>query len=284
MRLAIRIGVATSLMAAPSAPVAPAEPVASVAPPPPAPAATARAKATPAPKARAKATPAAKARPKAVPATTPAAKAIPVPTASVKAAPAPVATANAKVTPSPAPLAVATPTPTSLASPNANASPSASATATVSASASATSTVTSKTKTNHSVSVPPMGGRNTIPPWLKKVPSLRIRPLWPRQASHVRIFAHCPPKSNHALIGSTAFNLKGSRRIYREVGLGLSDRGLGHRAASISYYALPGFHEACLTCVKVTMNKETRIRRIRVLGRDSTPLYVRRFSIWQFFD
>ncbi|MFJ2033909.1 hypothetical protein [Streptosporangium sp. NPDC087985] len=56
-----------------------------------------------------------------------------------------------------------------------------------------------------------------------------------------------------------------------------------HRSVSISYYALPGFHKVCLKCVKVTMNHETRIRRIRVVGRDSTPLYVRRFSIWQFF-
>ncbi|GAA4237293.1 hypothetical protein GCM10023075_61930 [Streptosporangium album] len=134
------------------------------------------------------------------------------------------------------------------------------------------------------MSLPSTGGRNTIPPMLKNIPSLRILPLQPRQASHVRIFVHCPPKSNHAIIGSTAFNLKGSRHIYREVGVGVSKRGLGHHSASISYYALPGFHEACLKCVKVTMNQKTRIRRIRVLGRDSTPLYVRRFSIWQFFD
>ncbi|MER5645789.1 hypothetical protein [Streptosporangium sp. NPDC002524] len=181
--------------------------------------------------------------------------------------PAPTPTV-VNVTPTPTPMAAATPTPVASAS----------------SSASATATATLTTRTDHTVSLPPFGGRNTIPPWLKNVPSLRVLPLWPRQASHVRIFVHCPPKSNHALIGSTAFNLKGSRRLYREVGLGLSDRGLGHRAASISYFALPGFHEACLKCVKVTMNQETRIRRIRVLGRDSVPLYVRRFSIWQFFD
>lgn len=125
---------------------------------------------------------------------------------------------------------------------------------------------------------------NGIPPALKNVTSLRVLPWDPRQNNNVRILVHCPPVSNHAIIGSTAFNLKGSRRIYREVGLGLSDRGLGHRSASISYFALPGYHEVCLKCVKVTMNQQTRIRRIRVVGRDSVPLLVRRFRIEQFFD
>ncbi|WP_440081746.1 hypothetical protein [Streptosporangium sp. LJ11] len=187
---------------------------------------------------------------------------------------APAATGDVDVAPTPAVAPGATPTPMATPTPVASAS----------SSSGATATATLTTRTDHSVSLPGLGGRNTIPSWLRRVPSLRVLPLWPRQASHVRIFVHCPPKSNHALIGSTAFNLKGSRRLYREVGLGLSDRGLGHRAASISYFALPGFHEACLKCVKVTMNQQTRIRRIRVLGRDSTPLYVRRFSIWQFFD
>ncbi|MFC7647151.1 hypothetical protein ACFQX6_46470 [Streptosporangium lutulentum] len=71
-----------------------------------------------------------------------------------------------------------------------------------------------------------------IPPELKNVTSLRVLPWNPRQNNNVRIFVHCPPTSNHAIIGSTAFNLKGSRRIYREVGLGLSDRGLGRRSAA----------------------------------------------------
>ena len=243
MRLAIRLGVATTLMAAPSAP---AEPVV-----PPAPAPTAAVNA----------------------------KVLPTPVAAANPAPAPGATADAttatnraEAAPTPTPLAAATPSP----------SPSAGVTATANATSTATATV--KSKTRSTVTLPPIGGRNKIPPWLKNVPSLRVVPMWPRQASHVRIFVHCPPKSNHALIGSTAFNLKGSRRLYREVGLGLSDRGLGHRAVSISYFALPGYHGACLTCVKVKMNQKTRIRRIKVLGRAFTPLYVRRFSIWQFFN
>lgn len=147
---------------------------------------------------------------------------------------------------------------------------------------SSTSSITSRSR--HIVSLPTLKGRNTIPEALKKVTSLRVLPPWPRQASHVRIFVHCPRGSNHALVGSSAFPQKGSTRLYREVGMGVSDRGLAHHSASISYFALPGAHGACLKCVKVTMNKKTRIRRIRVTGRASAPLYVRRFSIWQFFD
>ena len=126
--------------------------------------------------------------------------------------------------------------------------------------------------------------KNPIPKALRKVPSLRILPSRPRQGSHVRVFVHCPKKANHAIIGSTAFRLKGSRRIYREVGAGLTGRGLAHRSVSISSYALLGFHEALLKCVKVTINTKTRFSRTRVIGRDAIPLYVRRFSIWQYFD
>ncbi|MEU4224606.1 hypothetical protein AB0F17_09945 [Nonomuraea sp. NPDC026600] len=145
--------------------------------------------------------------------------------------------------------------------------------------------VTTPTATAGATTSPPSSDdKGPIPKALKKVPSLRILPSHPRQASHVRVFVHCPKKANHAIIGSTAFQLKGSRRVYREVGMGFSDRGLGHRGVSISYYALPGWHKALLKCVKVTMNKKTRISRTRVIGRDAIPLYVRRFSIWQYFD
>ncbi|WP_326645615.1 hypothetical protein OG884_13655 [Streptosporangium sp. NBC_01755] len=184
--------------------------------------------------------------------------------------------------PAPAPTPGTTTTPSATATPNASTTPSTTPTLSATSTSGATTSVT--TKTNQTVSIPTIGGRNTIPKALKNVPSLRVLPPWPRQASHVRIFVHCPPSSNHAIIGSTAFNLKGSNRLYREIGVGLSDRGLAHRGASISYFALPGPHGACLKCVKVTMNKQTRIRRIRVTGRAFAPLFVRRFSIWQFFD
>jgi hypothetical protein len=193
---------------------------------------------------------------------------------------APTPTPSATATPSPTTTPSATATPSATTTPSATATPSATTSAT--STSGATASVTSKT--NRTVTIPPIGGRNTIPKALKNVPSLRILPPWPRQASHVRIFVHCPPSSNHAIVGSTALNLKGSNRLYREIGVGLSNRGLAHRAASISYFALPGPHGACLKCVKVTMNKQTRIRRIRVTGRASAPLFVRRFSIWQFFD
>ncbi|WP_169750180.1 hypothetical protein [Streptosporangium amethystogenes] len=183
-------------------------------------------------------------------------------------------------TPTPTPSATATSTPTPTPTPTPTATPSVTATS----SATSNTTATVITKNHQTVTIPPINGRNTIPKELKNVPSLRVLPPWPRQASHVRIFVHCPSSSNHAIVGSTAFTLKGSSRLYREIGMGLSKRGLMHHSASISYYALPGPHGACLKCVKITMNKQTRIRRIRVTGRAFAPLYVRRFSIWQFFD
>ncbi|MEU8250254.1 hypothetical protein [Nonomuraea sp. NPDC048916] len=117
----------------------------------------------------------------------------------------------------------------------------------------------------------------------KKLTSLRVLPEWPRQNDVVRIFVHCPTEANHAIIGSTAFTLKGSWRLYREVGLGLSDRGLGRRSVIISYYALPGHHQVRMKCVKVTINHKTRIRKIRVISRCTVPLTVRRFSLSRFF-
>ncbi|MGN9783045.1 hypothetical protein ACTMTF_16555 [Nonomuraea sp. ZG12] len=116
----------------------------------------------------------------------------------------------------------------------------------------------------------------------KKLTSLRVLPEAPRQNNIVRIFAHCPVTANHAIIGSTAFALKGSRRLYREVGLGLSDRGLGRRGAVISYYALLGHHEVRMTCVKVTIDPKTRFRKIREISRCTVPLTVRRFRLGQF--
>ncbi|MFI6790786.1 hypothetical protein ACIBG4_26000 [Nonomuraea sp. NPDC050383] len=125
--------------------------------------------------------------------------------------------------------------------------------------------------------------RGPVPDDWKKRTSLRILPPWPRQNDEVRVFVHCPVKANHALIGSTAFTLKGSRRIYREVGLGLSDRGLGRRAVGISYYAFPGDHLAHLRCVKVTIDEHTRIRKVRLISRFTVPLVVRPFRLGRFF-
>ncbi|MEV7008771.1 hypothetical protein [Streptosporangium sp. NPDC051022] len=124
---------------------------------------------------------------------------------------------------------------------------------------------------------------SNIPPEWKNVTTLRVSPGSLRQRSEVRLFVHCPTNSNHATVGSTAFNLKGSRRLYREVGLGLSQRGIGIGAVVISYYALLGIHEVHLRCVQVKISHKTRLRRIRVLSSLSVPLLVRRFDIRQFF-
>ncbi|MEV0385530.1 hypothetical protein [Nonomuraea sp. NPDC050643] len=131
--------------------------------------------------------------------------------------------------------------------------------------------------------VQPVSG-DTIPDAWKKRTSLRVLPEWPRQNDVVRIFVHCPTAANHAIIGSTAFGLKGSNRLYREVGLGLSDRGLGRRGVLISYYAKLGDHTVGLKCVKATVDHKTRISRSRLISRFDVPLRVRRFRVTQFFD
>ncbi|MGW0803490.1 hypothetical protein [Nonomuraea sp. NPDC002799] len=129
----------------------------------------------------------------------------------------------------------------------------------------------------------PKGAGDGIPAEWRKRTTLRVLPGRPRQNSNVRLLGHCPTTADHAIIGSTAFNLKGSRRLYREVGASPSDRGLFRRSVSISYFALPGDHEVRMTCVNVTMNQKTRIRKIDVISRCSVPLEVRRFRIAQFF-
>ncbi|MCK2217870.1 hypothetical protein MF672_029340 [Actinomadura sp. ATCC 31491] len=132
------------------------------------------------------------------------------------------------------------------------------------------------------VAAPAFGGDHIPPAWKHRT-SLRVVPDRPRQNDFVRLFVHCPPAANHAIVGSTAFALKGSRRLYREVGVSLSDRGLGRDAVSVSYYALPGDHDVLLRCVRVTMDHRTWIRKIKVVGRYAVPLRVRRFTVGRFF-
>ncbi|MFC3979835.1 hypothetical protein [Streptosporangium jomthongense] len=122
-----------------------------------------------------------------------------------------------------------------------------------------------------------------LPAAWKNITSLRILPAWPRQRNDVRLMVHCPTGANHATVGSTAFALRASRHPYREIGLGLSDRGIGRDAVSISYYAPLGPHMVRLRCVKVKIDHETRIRRIRLISRVAAPVFVRRFNIAQFF-
>lgn len=130
--------------------------------------------------------------------------------------------------------------------------------------------------------VPGAGGDPPSDGWKRRT-SLLVMPQRPRQNNVVRILAHCPTSANHAVIGSTAFRLKGSARWYREVGLGLSDRGLGRRSVAISYYAPLGHHEVRMTCVKVTIDKRSRVSHRKVISRYAVPLQVRRFRVSQFW-
>ncbi|GAA2206535.1 hypothetical protein GCM10009850_019930 [Nonomuraea monospora] len=120
------------------------------------------------------------------------------------------------------------------------------------------------------------------PPW-RKLTSFFVMPHAPHQNDFVRVLLHCPDDSNHAIVGSTAFMLKGSWRTYREVGIGLSGRGLGRDGVGISRYAPPGHHEVHLKCVKVTIDKATHLRKVKVLGRASASLFVREFRVKQYF-
>ncbi|MEV0829229.1 hypothetical protein [Nonomuraea rubra] len=120
------------------------------------------------------------------------------------------------------------------------------------------------------------------PPW-RKLTSFFVTPYAPHQNDVIRVLLHCPDESNHAIVGSTAFPLKGSWLAYREVGVGLSGRGFGRRGIIISRYAPPGHHEVYMKCVKVTIDKATHLRKVKVLGRASAPLFVREFRVKQYF-
>ncbi|MEU8397163.1 hypothetical protein AB0C28_18380 [Nonomuraea sp. NPDC048892] len=120
------------------------------------------------------------------------------------------------------------------------------------------------------------------PKW-RKLTSFRISPEAPHQNDVLRVLLHCPVEANHAILGSTAFMLKGSWRRYREVGVGLTSRGFGRRAVIISRYAPPGDHVVRMKCVKVTIHKPSGLRKVKVLSRDALPLTVRHFHIGQYF-
>ncbi|NJP94272.1 hypothetical protein HCN51_33365 [Nonomuraea sp. FMUSA5-5] len=122
----------------------------------------------------------------------------------------------------------------------------------------------------------------TPPPW-RKLTSFFVLPSAPHQNDVVRVLLHCPDEANHAIVGSTAFMLKGSWRTYREVGLGLSERGFARDGVIISRYAPPGHHEVRMKCVKVTIDQHTHLRKVKVLSRASVPLFVREFRVRQYF-
>ncbi|MEV0616836.1 hypothetical protein AB0I81_26195 [Nonomuraea sp. NPDC050404] len=121
------------------------------------------------------------------------------------------------------------------------------------------------------------------PPDWRELTSFQVMPHAPHQNDVIRVLLHCPGDANHAIVGSTAFTLKGSWRPYREVGLGLSERGFARDGVIISRYAPPGHHKVRLKCVKVLIDKATRLRKVKVLSRAYAPLLVRDFRIRQYF-
>ncbi|MFI9595419.1 hypothetical protein [Nonomuraea sp. NPDC052265] len=117
----------------------------------------------------------------------------------------------------------------------------------------------------------------------KKLTSFRVSPAAPHQNDAIRLLVHCPTQANHAVVGSTAFPVKGSWRMFREVGIGLGGMGFGKKGVVISRFAPPGEHEVQLKCVKVTADWLTGLRKVKVLSRSSVPLVVRPFRLGQFF-
>jgi hypothetical protein len=126
------------------------------------------------------------------------------------------------------------------------------------------------------------GVEETGPPW-QKLTSFLVRPQAPHQSDAIRVLLHCPIEANHAIVGSTAFPVKGSWRLFREVGVSLSGQGFGKAGIIISRFAPPGRHNVLMKCVKVTIDKATGLRKVKVLGRSSAPLVVREFRVRQFF-
>ncbi|MEW1847009.1 hypothetical protein AB0392_54430 [Nonomuraea angiospora] len=124
---------------------------------------------------------------------------------------------------------------------------------------------------------------NTTPLW-QKLTSLVVMPESPHQNDVIRVLMHCPTEANHAIVGSTAFPLKGSWRIYREVGASLSKRGFAKKGIVISRFAPLGDHDVNLKCVKVTIDRVIGVRKVKVLSEAVVPIYVRRFHVCQFFD
>ncbi|WP_237109578.1 hypothetical protein [Nonomuraea sp. MG754425] len=127
------------------------------------------------------------------------------------------------------------------------------------------------------------GSSSQQQPLWQKLTSFKVMPYSVHQNDVVRILVHCPVEANHAIVGSTAFTLKGSWRAYREVGLGLGGKGFGKKGVIISRFAWPGEHEVHMKCVKVTIDKVTHVRKVKLLSSASADLLVREFRIRQFF-
>ncbi|MFC5824589.1 hypothetical protein [Nonomuraea insulae] len=114
----------------------------------------------------------------------------------------------------------------------------------------------------------------SAPPPLSKLSSFRVMPRVLHQKDVLRVLMKCPVRANHAVIGSTAFTLKGSWRSFREVGVNLSNGGFGKHAIPISRFAEPGHHDVHIKCVKVTLDHATGFKKVKLLSRASTPILI----------
>ncbi|WP_026214991.1 hypothetical protein [Nonomuraea coxensis] len=121
------------------------------------------------------------------------------------------------------------------------------------------------------------------PPWKHRT-SLRVVPDDPQQNDFVRVFVHCPSPAEHATLTSTAFMLRSSWRPYREVGISLSNRGLGRKTVGISYFTPPGDYEVVLRCVQDKIDKKTRLKKLKLISWYVVPITVRPFRVAHFFD
>ncbi|GAB2933294.1 hypothetical protein ACFMQL_05545 [Nonomuraea fastidiosa] len=125
-------------------------------------------------------------------------------------------------------------------------------------------------------------GDGKKPVW-RTLTSFFVSPESPHQNDVIRVLLHCPDAASHAIVGSTAFPIKGSWRTFREVGVGLTGRNFGRRGIIISRFAPPGHHEVRMKCVKVRIDRKKGIRKVKVISRASASLTVRPFHIGQYF-
>ncbi|MCG5212457.1 hypothetical protein [Streptosporangium sp. KLBMP 9127] len=109
--------------------------------------------------------------------------------------------------------------------------------------------------------------------------ALRLTPWRPRRDSEIVVQVRCPVESTHATVASSAFNRAGSRRVSREVGMGLDDHGYGHDSESVEFDSRLGVRAVWLRCVKVEVDEDTQIRKITLISRLRTTLRVRRLII-----
>ncbi|MEV4219013.1 MULTISPECIES: hypothetical protein [unclassified Nonomuraea] len=117
--------------------------------------------------------------------------------------------------------------------------------------------------------------------WTDEWTGVKIRPRRPRQDSDVRVLVRCPFEANRAIVATKPFNPPGSFKFRRELGIGIDD-GRGFDTETIAFDALRGPRRVTLKCLKVTMYEHPRRRKVEVLSRSHTHIFVRRFKKGRF--